>query len=235
MSQRRTFAVAIIVWALGSVAVANAAQGTRIDEVPMYGGMDRAQNLELKTGDEKFITEVTAQFGTREKASAKWVDQGFAFYRQDNLAMAMRRFNQAWLLNPSNPDVYWGFASVLYDQEKYCEAKTMTDKAFATGALQDGFLPDAAINYVGCATQDRSLSVDARDAMLKRSDALFDQAYSSPAVRKEYTLFHWARAMYARGEYAMAWTKVADYRRVTGKEFPSDFTRSLSRKMREPK
>jgi hypothetical protein len=208
---------------------------TRIDEVPMYGGMDRSQVPELKAGDEKFIADVVAEFGSRERASGIWVDQGFTFYRQDNLMMAMRRFNQAWLLNPNNPDVYWGFASVLNDQQKYCEGARMMDKAFSAGWLQPSSLPDAAVLYVGCTVQDPSLSPEAKDAMLRRSEELFEKAYASQGVTKKYTLYHWARAMYGRGDYAKAWLKVSEYERISETEFPREFKRNLSLKMPEPK
>src|SRR2546423_2550994 len=68
--------------------------GIPIDQVPMYGGMDRSAYPELKAGDEKLIQDASTAFGSREKASTAWVDQGFRFYQRDDLAMAMRRFNQ---------------------------------------------------------------------------------------------------------------------------------------------
>ena len=101
----------------------------RIDEVPMYGGINRNAVPELKAGDEKFISDVTTQFGSRERASVLWVNQGYKFYNQDQLGMAMRRFNQAWLLNPKNPETYTGFGSVLTDQGKNCDAMKMMEKA----------------------------------------------------------------------------------------------------------
>jgi tetratricopeptide (TPR) repeat protein len=206
-----------------------------IDQVPMYGGMDRNAVPELKSGDENFISSVVAEFGTREKASSAWVNRGFTLYQQDDLAGAMRRFNQAWLLNPSNPEVYWGFASILTDQQKFCEALKMVKTAETKGALQPGFLPDAALVYTGCAIEDKSLDPAVREAYLSRSDELFSQAFESPAVRKEYTLFHWARAMYGREDYSGAWEKVAQFRKETGKDIDPRFIRSLSQKMAEPK
>ena len=96
----------------GCLATSPVNQGTRIDELPMYGGIDRSRVPKLKAGDEKFISDVITQFGSREKASALWVNQGYRFYKQDQLGLAMRRFNQAWLLNPNNPEVYAGFGRV---------------------------------------------------------------------------------------------------------------------------
>lgn len=75
-----------------SIAVAHA-QRTRIDEVPMYGGMDRSTNPELKAADEKLIADTTNHDGSREKASMAFANQGFRFYGQDRLDMAMRRFD----------------------------------------------------------------------------------------------------------------------------------------------
>ena len=236
MKPNRLFSIQILV--LLACFIAWPASGDSripIDQVPMYGGMDRSAVPELKSGDESFISSVVAEFGSREKASNAWVNRGFTLYQQDDLVGAMRRFNQAWLLNPDNPEVYWGFASVLTDQQKYCAALKMVETAETKGALQPGFLPDAALVYTGCAIEDKTLEPAVRKKYLSRSDELFSQALASPAVRKEYTLFHWARAMYGREDYVGAWEKVAQFRKETGKEFDARFIRNLSQKMAEPK
>ncbi len=147
----------------------------------------------------------------------------------------MRRFNQAWLLNSENPEVYWGFASVLTDQQKYCSALKMVETVETKGALQPSFLPDAALIYTGCAIEDKILEPTVRKKYLSHSDELFSQALASPAVRKKYTLFHWVQAMYGRENYVEAWKKVAQFRKETGKEFDAHFIRNLSQKMVEPK
>lgn len=128
-----------------------------IDQMPMYGGMDRTVVPELKSGDESFISSVVAEFGSREKASIAWVNRGFILYQQNDLVGAMRRFNQARLLDPENSEVYWGFAAVLTDQQKYCSALKMVETVETKGALQPSFLPDAALIYTGCAIEDKTL------------------------------------------------------------------------------
>src|SRR5690242_16215311 len=82
-----------------------------IDQVPMYGGMDRQSVPELRRADEALIAGASASFGSREKAAVAWAEQGFRFYKANENDKAMRRFNQAWLLDPKCPDVYWGFGS----------------------------------------------------------------------------------------------------------------------------
>ena len=232
----RTFRASIVFALIGLCACAGGpSRGLPIDQVPMYGGMDRSAYLELKIGDEKLIADTVTHYGSRRKASMAFVNTGFTYYKSDDLANAMRRFNQAWLLDPDNPEVYWGFASVLYDRQKFCQGLNMVELGLAKGPIQPGFLPDAALLYTGCGRENTALSEQARSVYYARSDELFERALHDSTVSKEYTLHHWARAMYARERYDAAWAKVAEYRRVTGKEFPSEFLANLRRKMPEPR
>ena len=114
-------------------------RGAGIDQQPMYGGMDRSADPQLKAGDEQFISGVTKEFGSRESASDRFVDQGIRYYYQNNYSLAMKRFNQAWLLNPMNPDAFWGYAIVYHDEGKNCEAKKMIEEIVAKTDLDITF------------------------------------------------------------------------------------------------
>ena len=107
-------------------------RGKGIDQEPMYGGMDRQSVPLLREADEDFITKVTKEYGSREKASLLWVNQGLKWYRMDNYAMAMKRFNQAWLLDPKNPLAFYGFAIVYHDEGQNCRSKEMIDRSIGT-------------------------------------------------------------------------------------------------------
>ena len=65
-----------VVMLVTGCAVNSSPEWTRTDEVPMYGGMDRTAYPELKAADEKFIADVTREWGSREKAAQAWVEQG---------------------------------------------------------------------------------------------------------------------------------------------------------------
>ncbi|MEY4729359.1 MAG: hypothetical protein RL020_517 [Pseudomonadota bacterium] len=205
----------------------------RADEVPMYGGLDRSQTYDLRAADDKFISDVTQQYGSREKAGRVWVEQGFKFYQQDNLGMAMRRFNQAWLLDPANPEVYTGFSSVLHDQGKNCEAKQMMEKALNLNPPPfQGIYPDAARIFTLCAVSDKALAPTAKEDLIARSEALYKKA-EELEPNKKYVYSSWATAYYWRGQYAEAWTMVAKERALGGK--PGEKFLSLLRtKMAEP-
>jgi Tfp pilus assembly protein PilF len=204
-----------------------------IDQVPMYGGMDRNAIPELKAGDEKLIADTTSHYGTREKASAAFVNNGFAYYQRDDLANAMRRFNQAWLLAPMNAEVYAGFGSVLHDQGKNCEAMHMMEKAIALNPpTNQGIYPDAARVVALCAVSDKSLSPEAKEKLLGRSEALYKKA-EEIEPNKPYVYGSWATAYYWRGQYVEAWSMVAKERAVGGK--PSErFLGLLQEKTPEP-
>ncbi|WP_268622517.1 hypothetical protein, partial [Escherichia coli] len=107
-------------------------------------------------------------------AAQAWVEQGFRFYQADQLGMATRRFNQAWLMNPDNPSVYTGFAAVLHDQNKFCDAMKMMEKALSLKPPSfQGIYADAGRIAARCAAQDTTLTGPERAAMIARSDALY--------------------------------------------------------------
>jgi len=202
------------------------------DQIPMYGGLDRNSDPSLRAADEKLITDTTRHYGSREKASAAFVGNGFAYYSRDDLANAMRRFNQAWLLDPGNPEVYFGFAVVLHDKGKSCEAAAQFDKAASFGRYIQGMAPDAARVIVLCAIGDKSLSEQARSAMFARSDALYAEALMNEP-NKGYVHASMASALYWRGKYADAWAAVK-LARANGGRLPEQFLRLLQEKMPEP-
>ena len=103
--------LALLAFATSSCATQGVlVNGVPFDQVPMDGGLDRNTNPTLRAADEKLIQDTTQHYGSREKASASFTDTAFNYYRQGNVDFAMRRFNQAWLMNPNNPEVYWEFA-----------------------------------------------------------------------------------------------------------------------------
>jgi hypothetical protein len=208
-------------------------EGARIAEVPMYAGMDRNADPALKAGDEKFIAEVSGKFGGRENASRVWVAQGFQLYRRDQNGMAMRRFNQAWLLDPKNPEVFHGFSSVLYDSGNNCGAMRMAEHGLDLGLRTPDFLADAALLMSLCAG-DRDRPPGSSSASLtQKADELFGEAASSPK-KTPYVFDKWWQALYWRGDYVGAWKKVFEMRAAGGTPV-EQFLRELRAKMPEPK
>ncbi len=213
-------------------AISAHGQRVRVDEVPMYGGMDRAGVPDLKAGDDKLIADTSAHYGSREKAATEFIQQGFNFYYKDSLGMAMRRFNQAWLLDPNNPEVYWGFGVVLRDQENMCESAKHFDKALGFKRYFQGMYPDAAQTFALCGVSDKSLSEADRAQLYERADKLYAEAVEKDA-NKGNVYTSCATANFFREKYADAWAMVKKARE-TGGQISPELLRALRAKMREP-
>src|SRR5437867_4310293 len=67
------------------------------DQILMYGNVEKPPFPGI--AHERFIRDATSAFGSREAASETFATKGWQLYEQDDLATAMRRFNEAWLLN----------------------------------------------------------------------------------------------------------------------------------------
>lgn len=75
---------------------------------PMWEGYQKTET-DL-ADDQKFIADVLKLTdGNRQQASQALVQIGWKRIGQD-ANHAIRAFNQAWLLEPENPNVFWGFA-----------------------------------------------------------------------------------------------------------------------------
>lgn len=188
----------------------------RVDEMPMYGGLDRSAPA-VKAADDKLIADATHAFGSRANAARAWVEQGYRFYQANQLGMATRRFNQAWLMNPDNAEVYTGFAAVVHDQNRFCDAMKMMETALSLKPPSfQGVYADAGRIAARCAAHGRGLSGPERAAMIARSDALFRNG-ERVEPDKAYLYNAWASAYYWNGQYADAWAMVSKARQAGGR------------------
>ncbi len=216
----RNVLVVLLAFAFGIVGCAGTSPprgSSPIDQVPMYGGMDRSAYPALRSADETFIQGVTREFGSREAASHNYATYAFELYRKDDLNRAMQRFNQAWLLNPNNPQVFWGFASVLHDRGDYCQSIGLMEKALELGISPDkGFLADAGLIASRCALTNQTLSPAEQKQLFEKSERLFQRSEREDQ-NKAYVYGTWSRAYRDQKKYAEAWQMVAKQRSVGGK------------------
>lgn len=97
--------------------------------LPKYSGLVKSkQYLEI---DERFIKAVTTQFGTKERASYVHSRWGMEYAQKGDLKTAMYRLNQAWLLDPKNPESYHGFGYVLAQLGAFKEAMSQYKEGLA--------------------------------------------------------------------------------------------------------
>ncbi len=96
--------------------------GQEVDNTkPMYGEVRKSE--EYKKIDDLFIKESLEKFRTVDSAVYVQIDYSWRYFYHNDLKTAMKRFNQAWLLNPEFPDSYFGFAALLEMQKNRPEAE----------------------------------------------------------------------------------------------------------------
>lgn len=85
----------------------------KINLVPMYGEGKVEKTEDLKEADRKIIEDETKQFGTKDSACIMFNRTAWNYFYEGDLKIAMRRFNQAWLLDSNNASEYFGFSAIL--------------------------------------------------------------------------------------------------------------------------
>ncbi|MDB5256169.1 MAG: hypothetical protein JWM14_864 [Chitinophagaceae bacterium] len=82
---------------------------TNIRLLPKYGLVTKT--AEQKEADESLIADMLSKGLTRQEASKQFIEVGFKYLYKD-LKTAMYRFNQAYLLDSTNTDIYWGYGGI---------------------------------------------------------------------------------------------------------------------------
>jgi len=145
----------------------------------------------------------------------------------------MRRFNQGWLLDHDNPDVYCGFMAVLNDRQEFCSAREMVERAFGLGLRRKAEeLADAGRVHAICTVQDKTLDDNTRAAYIEKSSEYYTEALKLQP-NSAYVYGSWATASFWLGDYASAWRYVKLARQYGGTP-GKRFLEMLEAKMPEP-
>lgn len=204
--------------------------GVRIDNIPMYGQPEVQRPPVLKQADEDFIKEVAGTIPDRKEASKIWWAQAEKFMAQGNIDLAMRRYNQSWLLDPDNYQPYWGFARVSLEQGKTAEAIEFLSKV--KGLINDPFQEVALLADTGTAYTVMAETATGKDRYFSLANKNFaastelDPKYANSWRR-------WAFSLFEQGKYSEAWVKVKRARELKARPFPESFINALSQKQPE--
>lgn len=144
-----------------SLLASNAfAQDTNL--LPKYGAQPK--NDAQKAADEKFLASIDSHYkGDRKKAAEDVAARGWQFLRQGNAPDAMRRFNQARLLDSSNGSALWGMAAFEAGSGKLNESLALFAEAERIVGGDIDFAADyaKALGIAGAQTRNQSMLNDA--------------------------------------------------------------------------
>ncbi len=112
---------------------------TNIRLIPKYGQVVKTED-QIKS-DQEFIEAALKQDTTHRKASDHMIRLGFGYLYRD-IKTAMYRFNQAYLLDSTNTDIYWGFGSVYMTLGDYENAGKQYEEGLALNPKNTHLLTD---------------------------------------------------------------------------------------------
>ena len=168
--------------------------------LPKYGSAPKSEALQA--ADATFLSTMDKLYhGDRAKASEDVGLRGWQYLSQQDLDDAMRRFNQAWLLNSRNGTAIWGMAAVEGSLGKLDESLKLFAEADTLIHDNLNFSVDyaKAIGMAGAQHND--------DALLKDAFSRFENIYQK-APQNVLNLENWAITLYGIGRYSEAWEKV---------------------------
>ena len=88
-----------------------------INLLPMYGEVEKCKKqIEIDTD---FILESEQKFKSKKIASEYYISKGWEYYYANESDLSMKRFNQAWILDKNNSEIYWGFGNLLGKKSEF--------------------------------------------------------------------------------------------------------------------
>ncbi len=100
--------ISTVISALSIIALVGCAGGPRqrsINEIPEYGNQPKSP--ELLKADQEFLALTK---GKEKESFEHMIKVGWSFYHRGDIGTAIMRFNQAWLIDSTRYESYWGFA-----------------------------------------------------------------------------------------------------------------------------
>ncbi len=172
----------------------------------MYGGMDRPAVPELRAADEQFIKDVSEAFESRQQASQKWSEYGLRKFFEGHGTLAMKRCNQAWLLDSNNAETYRCFGLVMMNRGATEKAIHHLEKARELAPESSAILADLGATYsIHGAIPDRTS--EEREALYAKSDELHQQAVEIAPNNPHVYEFR-ALSLRERGKNVAAWDMI---------------------------
>jgi len=102
-----------------------------INELPMFG--NQKKTTDQKRADKEYIKYTTKDGRSRAAAADAAAKLGWNTYYAGDCSTAIKRFNQAWLLDPDNQLALWGFAVISLGREQFEDADRYFRLATAAG------------------------------------------------------------------------------------------------------
>lgn len=203
------------------------AEAKEISLQPKYGSEPRSEKA--LAADREFLANMDKLFDNdRIKAANAVASRGWDFLRAGDSVTAMKRFNQAWLLNPKTVSALWGMAAVTGSEGDIDTALSLFKEAEGIDSSDINLSVDYA----------RTMSIAAArksDAALMKDAMTRFEWISRQAPMHGMNWQNWAVALFYSGDYASAWEKIAKMENFLNPSMIDQrFIEALAQKMPRP-
>lgn len=191
------------------------------NELPMYGGQHNP------------TVERNPDF------SKDAAERGWKAYYQGDFDTAIRRFNQGWMFDRGNPDVYWGFGLIM-GQRAFQEDPELSLKesirflqmAIAKAPKNGRIIGDLAFSNTILGQYYKSDKKNDMEAQkhFEIAEELFSKAFKADP-KYPPTVANWSVLYFYTGNYQKAKSK-ADEALKMGYQFSPDYTKDLEAKLK---
>src|SRR5260221_9416180 len=124
-----------------ALVLVSPAAAVSLNEQPMFGNQPKTP--QMLVADAQFLA-AAEKYGTRAQVSDKSVQLGWQYFSKHDIPTAMKRFNQAWLLDPDNGDAFHGFAVLVMARD---HDATQADALFQQGLIKPRQSPGIYLDY----------------------------------------------------------------------------------------
>lgn len=198
---------------------------TNIRLLPKYGYTPKTE--QQKQMDSEFVDNALQQNPDRRKASEQSVYSGFQYLQQD-IKTAMYRFNQAYLLDSTNTDIYWGFGSIYMMLGDYPKAESQYKEGLAINPFNTNLLTDYGTLFM--VQYHNLLPTDIITALLhlERATTCLLKSYKLDP-KNQNTTFKLSVCYWNKGDCNNAWKYYDICKKLGGQPITPDYTKALTK------
>jgi len=199
--------------------------------LPKFGNLPKTEDE--KKADNEFIETILSKDSTHRKASDHLISLGFKYLYRD-IKTAMYRFNQAYLLDSTNTDIYWGFGGVYLTLGNYEKAKEQYVAGLSINPQNTHLLTDYATYFMGQYYNLESFSP--KDALLNLDSAITYMKESYELDPKDQnTIFKLSICYWNKSDCENAWKYYDACKKLGGQVITEDYTSDLKKKCKRRK
>ena len=197
---------------------------TNIRLLPKYGHAIKTEGQ--KASDKEFIETSLKQYPTNRKASEHLIEVGFKYLYKD-VKTAMYRFNQAYLLDSTNTDIYWGYGGVYMTLGNYENAQKQFLEGLSVDSKSTHLLTDYGTYFMALYYGLQPL--DEKKALLNIDSAInyLTKSYLLDK-RDQNTTFKLSICYCQKKDCKNAWKYYNECKLLGGQPITEDFTKELT-------